>query len=191
MRQPGDRSPAPPELALLQDFANSIDIEAGRETLASARDLTAFAVAHDLGRLAFDEADVPAAIRLREALRDVCEAHTGVDVPAASLGVLDAELARAALRLTVDAGGRARAAPAPGLDGIPALTACIAAGVLAAVAAGTWPRLKACGAHSCRWVYYDRSPGGRSRWCTMSICGSRAKMRAYRSTRASSTTKSG
>ncbi|MEU6854644.1 CGNR zinc finger domain-containing protein, partial [Actinacidiphila alni] len=26
-----------------------------------------------------------------------------------------------------------------------------------------------------------RSPSGRSRWCTMAICGSRAKMRAYRS----------
>ncbi|BBH64898.1 hypothetical protein ACTI_15830 [Actinoplanes sp. OR16] len=172
-------------MALLQDLANTVDIEAGRETLRTAADLAEFCAAHGLGPLTFDAEDVPAAIRLREALRDLCEAHTGADAPAGSLGVLDFELSRAALRLTVDATGQATAVPAHGLDGIPALTAHIAAGVLAAVADGTWPRLKACGAHSCRWVYYDRSPGGRSRWCTMSICGSRAKMRAYRSTRAS------
>ncbi|MFC7546452.1 CGNR zinc finger domain-containing protein [Plantactinospora sp. GCM10030261] len=44
-------------------------------------------------------------------------------------------------------------------------------------------RLKSCAAHPCRWAYYDHSPAGRSRWCTMSICGSRAKMRAFRAAR--------
>ncbi|WP_199853793.1 CGNR zinc finger domain-containing protein [Plantactinospora sp. BB1] len=35
-------------------------------------------------------------------------------------------------------------------------------------------------AHGCRWLHYDRSPAGRSRWCTMGICGSRATMRVHR-----------
>ncbi|WP_369931434.1 CGNR zinc finger domain-containing protein [Plantactinospora sp. BC1] len=35
-------------------------------------------------------------------------------------------------------------------------------------------------AHGCRWLHYDRSPAGRSRWCTMGICGSRATTRAHR-----------
>ncbi|WP_251499189.1 CGNR zinc finger domain-containing protein, partial [Actinacidiphila cocklensis] len=60
------------------------------------------------------------------------------------------------------------------------LTAAVAAAIVRATADGTWPRLKACAADTCRWVYYDRSPAGRSRWCTMAICGSRAKMRTYR-----------
>jgi predicted RNA-binding Zn ribbon-like protein len=60
------------------------------------------------------------------------------------------------------------------------MIATVAAAIAAATVEGTLPRLKACSAHQCRWVYYDRSPAGRSRWCTMSICGSRAKMRAYR-----------
>ncbi|WP_305784376.1 CGNR zinc finger domain-containing protein [Symbioplanes lichenis] len=180
MRQPGDRAPAPAALALVQDLANTIDIEMARDTLRTAADLAAFAAAHDLPRLTFNEADLAPAVDLREALRDVCQSHTGVDVPDATLARLDALLAAAPLRLTLDATGTARPEPAPGLDGTPALTAHVARAILLATADGTWPRLKACSAHPCRWVYYDRSPAGRSRWCTMAICGSRAKMRTYR-----------
>ncbi|AVT34531.1 hypothetical protein C6361_16985 [Plantactinospora sp. BC1] len=45
-----------------------------------------------------------------------------------------------------------------------------------AAIAGRDPRT----AHGCRWLHYDRSPAGRSRWCTMGICGSRATTRAHR-----------
>lgn len=181
MRQPGDRAPAPEALALVQDLANTIDIEMDRDVLRTVDDLARFCAAHSLDGLAFDDPDVVAARRLREALRDVCQAHVGADLSAASQAVLDELLGSAPLRLAIDSVGGARAEPDPGLGGLPALTAHIATGILAAVADGTWPRLKACTAHECRWVYYDRSPAGRSRWCTMSICGSRAKMRAYRS----------
>ncbi|HCA85446.1 MAG TPA: hypothetical protein DEQ61_08115, partial [Streptomyces sp.] len=64
--------------------------------------------------------------------------------------------------------------------GAAAFTARVAAAIAAATADGSWLRLKACEADNCRWAYYDRSPAGRSRWCTMQVCGSRAKMRAYR-----------
>ena len=180
MRQPGDRAPAPAALALVQDFVNTADLEAGRDGLRTIDDLEAFATTHDLTGLSFQVVDVAAAGRLREALRDLCQAHTGVDVPPVAGAVLDDLIGAAPLRLVLDPAGGARAEPAPGLDGLTAVAARMATGILTAVADGTWPRLKACGAHECRWVYYDRSPAGRSRWCTMSICGSRAKMRAYR-----------
>jgi predicted RNA-binding Zn ribbon-like protein len=93
--------------------------------------------------------------------------------------------------LTIDDAGAARAVPAARLDGSAALIATVAAAILDAVAAGTWPRLKSCAAHRCQWVYYDHSPAGRGRWCTMSICGSRAKMRAYRSGRSARPPNSG
>jgi predicted RNA-binding Zn ribbon-like protein len=80
----------------------------------------------------------------------------------------------------VDATGGATLRPVVGLTGTDALTALVAAAVAASVVDGNWPRLKACASDTCRWVYYDRSPAGRSRWCTMAICGSRAKMRTYR-----------
>ncbi|MGZ0237672.1 CGNR zinc finger domain-containing protein, partial [Streptomyces sp. CPS1] len=60
------------------------------------------------------------------------------------------------------------------------LASRIAAAVAGALVAGTWMRLKACEAETCHWAYYDRSPAGRGRWCSMRVCGARAKMRRYR-----------
>lgn len=56
----------------------------------------------------------------------------------------------------------------------------VAGAVAEALVAGTWTRLKACEADTCHWAYYDRSPAGRGRWCSMQVCGARAKMRRYR-----------
>jgi predicted RNA-binding Zn ribbon-like protein len=175
MRQPGDRVPAPGALALVQDLANTADIEAGADTLRDGSALAAFCAAHGLP----DSVDVAAARELRELIREVCQAHVGVRVGAESLDRLRGLLSRGALRLDVSADGDVAVVPGGGDP----LIAAVAAAIAAAAADGTWARLKACSARQCRWVYYDHSPAGRSRWCTMSICGSRAKMRAYRSKR--------
>lgn len=66
----------------------------------------------------------------------------------------------------------------PGVAG--PLLSRVAAAVAGALVEGTWQRLKACEAPACHWAYYDRSPAGRSRWCSMRVCGARAKMRRYR-----------
>jgi predicted RNA-binding Zn ribbon-like protein len=50
-----------------------------------------------------------------------------------------------------------------------------------AATVGTWSRLKVCSADDCQWAFYDRSPTRSGCWCSMQICGSRAKSRAYRS----------
>jgi predicted RNA-binding Zn ribbon-like protein len=57
--------------------------------------------------------------------------------------------------------------------------------VLAAIADGTWKRLKAC--PDCGWVFYDHTRNGSKRWCLMTAggpngrsCGSIAKVRAHR-----------
>ncbi|MBF5030997.1 CGNR zinc finger domain-containing protein [Micromonospora sp. ANENR4] len=179
MRQPGDRAPAPAPLTLIQDLANTWDIEAGRDTLRTAEDLAAFCAARGIAITCADD-DVVTARALREGLRDACQAHTGADLSPPTRQTLARLFDRAPLTVAFDEAGGARPAPAPGLAGADALVAEIGRAVLDAVAAGTWQRLKACAAHGCRWVYYDHSPGGRSRWCTMDICGARAKMRAYR-----------
>lgn len=74
------------------------------------------------------------------------------------------------------ADGSAALAPA---DPRPLLSR-VAAAVAESLIAGTWMRLKACEAADCHWAYYDRSPAGRGRWCSMQVCGARAKMRRYR-----------
>ncbi|MCD0485745.1 CGNR zinc finger domain-containing protein [Streptacidiphilus sp. ASG 303] len=180
MTEPGDRAPAPGPLRDLQALANTVDLESGEDALRTAAGLEAWAREHGLPGLRCGEADRAAVVALREALRAVCEAHAGTDLPDAAAAVLERLLARGPLVLAVDTAGGARLRPADGLAGADAVVAHLAAGVAAAVADGSWPRLKACAMDSCRWVYYDRSPAGRSRWCSMAVCGSRAKMRAYR-----------
>ena len=45
---------------------------------------------------------------------------------------------------------------------------------------GTWNRFRECSDPSCRSVFWDRSKNRSGRWCSMSSCGNRAKVRAYR-----------
>ena len=89
-------------------------------------------------------------------------------------------LGPAALRVVIDLDGGAELQPVRGLSGADEVVARVAAAITDGRADRSWQRLKACSADVCRWVYYDSSPAGLSKWCTMSICGSRAKMRAYR-----------
>lgn len=165
----------------MQDLVNTVDLECDADQLRTPEELTVWAGAQDIEAGVFDAAGLAEVLALREALRDVCSAHAGAaDVAPEALERLNAILARGTLRLVADADGGTSVQPAPGLTGVPALTARVAAAVATATADGTWPRLKACASDTCRWAYYDRSPAGRSRWCTMAICGSRAKMRTYR-----------
>jgi predicted RNA-binding Zn ribbon-like protein len=71
-------------------------------------------------------------------------------------------------------------APGPADAGAAAALTRILLIVAEAGAAGTWSRLKACSASDCQWVFYDRSPTRSGCWCSMRVCGSRAKSRAYR-----------
>jgi predicted RNA-binding Zn ribbon-like protein len=182
VEQPGDRHAAPEPLRLVQDLVNTVDLEAGADQLDGPSALTAWVREQGIetGPDGFDRAGLDEVLVLREALREVCSAHAGADLPPGTLAALDGLLAAAPLRLVIDPLGAAEVVAAPAPGGVAAVTAQVAAVIATAAADGTWPRLKACHADTCRWVYYDRSPAGRSRWCSMAICGSRAKMRAYR-----------
>jgi predicted RNA-binding Zn ribbon-like protein len=182
-----DRAPAPGGLALVQALVNTLDIESGADSLETPEGLARFGLA---------AAEAEGARELRESLRAVCLAHAGHPAhrKVTPLGEL---LARAPLRVTVDEDGGAarlvpateatapaasppsRAFPAPAASSAP-LAFRIAAAIAESLVEDTWPRLKACEAPTCHWAYYDRSPAGRGRWCSMSVCGARAKMRRYR-----------
>jgi predicted RNA-binding Zn ribbon-like protein len=45
---------------------------------------------------------------------------------------------------------------------------------------GTWVFLKECAGEGCSAVFFDRSKNHSGRWCSMSVCGNRAKVRAWR-----------
>jgi predicted RNA-binding Zn ribbon-like protein len=41
-------------------------------------------------------------------------------------------------------------------------------------------RVRICASDDCSARFYDRSPAGRRRWCSMQTCGNAAKVRAHR-----------
>ncbi|CAL9458838.1 CGNR zinc finger domain-containing protein [Streptomyces sp. enrichment culture] len=162
-----ERAAPPGRLTLIQALVNTVDLATGDDALDTPGGRASFGLTED----AVDDARV-----LRESLRATLLAHAGHPAhrPVVPLGDL---LARAPLVVTVDpADGSAALAPA---DEGP-LLGRVAAAVAEALTAGTWQRLKACESPDCHWAYYDRSPGGRGRWCSMQVCGARAKMRRYR-----------
>ncbi|MEU1913995.1 CGNR zinc finger domain-containing protein [Streptomyces massasporeus] len=162
-----ERSPAPGGLTLVEALVNTLDMESGADALDTAEGRERFGVtAEETDRVR----------TLRESLRATLLAHAG-HPPHRDVTPLGALLAEAPLLVTVDAAdGSAALAPADGRS----LHARVAAAVAEALVAGTWTRLKACAAADCHWAYYDRSPAGRGRWCSMQVCGARAKMRRYR-----------
>jgi predicted RNA-binding Zn ribbon-like protein len=180
---------APGDLGTLQAFVNTLDIEQGTDVLASPADLDEWLYRAGLA----DDSSHPSgprelllAIELREALRDLLRSHVTrrPGTPAETAGNAAAtRVARvaAAMRagIDVDPGGRIVVVPA-GAGAMAALTRLLLIGAEAA-ALGTWTRLKVCSADDCQWAFYDRSPTHSGCWCSMQICGSRAKSRAYRS----------
>lgn len=179
---------APGGLGTLQAFVNTLDIEQGTDALASPADLDAWlrraGLADDRGDPS-GQRELSTAIELREALRDVFRSHVSrrsAHAGAPSADAAGARVARvaAAMRagIDVDAGGRIAVIPASA-GAAAALTRLLLIGAEAATA-GTWERLKVCSADDCQWAFYDRSPTRTGCWCSMQICGSRAKSRAYR-----------
>jgi predicted RNA-binding Zn ribbon-like protein len=47
---------------------------------------------------------------------------------------------------------------------------------------GQFERLKQCPGPSgdCGWLFFDRSKNNSRRWCEMSVCGNRVKVRRHR-----------
>ncbi|MEU9334881.1 CGNR zinc finger domain-containing protein [Streptomyces sp. NPDC048290] len=162
-----ERSPAPGGLELIEALVNTADLESGADTLDTVDGRAPFGI---------PESGLETARELRESLRASCLAHAG-HPPHREVTPLGVLLARAPLCVDIDPGdGSARLVPVDG----GALLSRVAAAVAEAVTAGTWQRLKACELPDCHWAYYDRSPAGRGRWCSMQVCGARAKMRRYR-----------
>jgi predicted RNA-binding Zn ribbon-like protein len=164
-----ESAPAPGELALIERFVNTADLDRGTDELATVEGLSAW------GDGAFDEADRRRIVAFREALRALLLANHGGRPDPQAIATLD----RAApLLVAFDDDGTATLAPAGG--GADAVLARLAAIVARSQAEGTWPRMKACPNDYCQWAFYDRSRNRSRTWCTMSVCGNRAKARSYR-----------
>jgi len=187
---PSKKFPVPPEIALLYDFVNSLDlrryIEQGvahvvGDELMTAVQLESWLRARRLldksARLNAD--DHRSALELREALRAFLElAPAERSTNAAAAARLNAAAVNFPLTLEVSKGGNVTMRPlqlssASGLG-------TILAELQRMAATERLDRLKMCASEECHWVFFDRSKPANRRWCNSALCGNRQKTRAYR-----------
>jgi predicted RNA-binding Zn ribbon-like protein len=174
---------APERLEPIRRFVNTLDMEAGTDALQDAAGLRGWLKTAGLrpDRPVSDD-DLRRARELREALRTAASAnHDKAALPPATVAVLDVVAKRAdiSLSFTSDRDWHLTA-HADGVDG--ALGELVLR-VIESMTAGTWPRLKVCASGACRWAFYDTSRAGTGKWCSMKLCGNRAKQEAWRDRR--------
>ena len=172
-----ERSPAAPELLLVQHFINTLDVETVADAVGSPEQLAAWFQEHGSGPLRVDAAGHARALALREALRGLALANNGGAQYPLDLGTLNRVATEARLRPRFGRGGPRLE---PEADGIDAALGRLLATVYQAMGDGTWRRLKACATHDCRFAFYDESKNGTRTWCSMRVCGNRAKVRRFR-----------
>ncbi len=174
-------SPAPGDLAVLQRFLNLHDHDAEGLTLDPPLEMVrAFLVERDLltPKERFTEADRETCLELRRALRALILTTEGEPLSPVDAQVID--------RLGVEAGlhphFHAEHEPTlePRGEGVPAAFGRVVAIAFVAAFDGTFEHLKTCASEDCRAVFYDRSKNHSGRWCSMEVCGNRAKVRAWR-----------
>lgn len=179
--QPGGRQPAPGRLGLVQAFANThYDFEggSGADLLADPDVFREWACRRGLlaAETRVTEGDVSRARAVRGGLRALLNANNGGVCEETELQALNRTAQRARLSAHFAPDGIDLRMAVRGVDG--ALAAVLAV-VAEATLDGRWPRLKACREDDCRWAFYDHSRNAAGSWCSMRVCGGRAKQRAY------------
>jgi predicted RNA-binding Zn ribbon-like protein len=171
-----------PDLGLVLDFLNTLDVDEDTDELADLESARAWFANQPLALLPAGSGvgprDLERMRELRAALRELATGHhDGEPDPAAALR-FDEVAQRLPLRATIDEGGQPRLEA--GGEGADRALARVVIAVLRATAHGQWHRVKVCPADDCAWAFVDRSKNRSRRWCSMGVCGNREKTRAYR-----------
>jgi predicted RNA-binding Zn ribbon-like protein len=173
----------PSTLAPVLAFINTIDVEEDTDELAGR----ASVLAHWLTKRRLVPAavtarpgDVLLALDLRAGLRALALVNNGgrSDSAAIARGALafnQLPLIATIAPLQPTAGGLTPYESRP----VRAALAVIVAGYTVGVATGEWKRIRVCPDESCAWAFWDATPKAARRWCTMRVCGNRAKVRAF------------
>jgi predicted RNA-binding Zn ribbon-like protein len=174
--EPGGREPAPEPLQLVQRFVNSYDHLTDRGVIETPEALDRWIGARGLTRGA---RSTPEELRyvhdVRESIRSILKANNGAPLDTTIVDRLNKKSPRARLAFRLQEG---RPFVVSGTVGAQGVVGSVLAAAAEGAHRGIWDRLKAC--RECGWVFYDRSKNRSGSWCTMAICGSRSKMRAYR-----------
>lgn len=173
-------TPAPGQLEVVREFVNTLDIEDGTDDLETPQGLASWLAERGLlqSGAKLGERELRRAIELRDTLRQLLLANNGAPLGPEEIETLNEAVSDATLSVHFDGEGR------PALrvkgSGPGAVLAPLVAIIYEAMVSGSWARLKACPADDCHWAFYDHSKNRSGTWCDMSVCGNRAKARAYR-----------
>jgi predicted RNA-binding Zn ribbon-like protein len=179
------------ELDLLREFANTRDVERDDDEVNSPQLLAAWL--RERGLIFPDDPVSPdahaRALAVRDGIRALAGGNNEEPIDGAAVRAMNVAAASVPVAMRVqatDAGGAWQLVPtAPGIDGF---VGRVLGALAAAMADGSWSRVKACRNEECRWVFHDHSRNRSGTWCTMAVCGSRMKARAYRARRRESAT---
>jgi hypothetical protein len=148
---------------LIVDFINTLDVEAGSDVLDTVDGWASWLAAQGLGGCFANESphSLRQALQLRGDLRTLAGGERGT------------QMRQVGIQVALTADGKVE------------LGAHSAVGFLAAAAAKVaveqrLDRVKICPADTCRWAFYDTSRNRSRQWCSMEVCGNRAKARAHR-----------
>lgn len=171
---------APGGLELVRSFVNTLDVETGDDELADEAALHRWLVERRLLERGapVSPAALQRAVAVREGLRSLLRSNNGSTLDPDAIATLEAAVAWA--RLTVVFDDRGRISVEPDRPGVGGAVGRLLAIVSRAMSDGSWERLKACRAPDCSWAFYDQTRNRSGRWCSMAVCGNRAKVRAYR-----------
>ncbi|SFN28949.1 CGNR zinc finger domain-containing protein [Actinomadura madurae] len=173
----------PPSMRLTIDFLNTVDVEEGTDILGDGpAALADWLVEKELcrSRPTLTAADVTAATDLRRGLRALALANTGEPVATDDVHAAQKVLATLPfeMRLPVDTATGPVFTTASD-DVLSDALGQIATAYHAAAIRGDWSRVRRCPASDCAWVFWDSSKNASRRWCSMRVCGNRAKTRAF------------
>ncbi len=173
----------------MQSFVNSVNVEFGPDEFATTAGMRRWLERNELvrGPVEPDELDRRDAIALREALRALLRENNGGPADPRARRTVQ-HIARNCPMVVHFAEEKGEPALGPAQPDVRGALGTVLAELMGAVHDGSWQRLKACQEHRCEWVFYDRSRNRASRWCSMSVCGARAKMRVYREGKRAGTT---
>jgi predicted RNA-binding Zn ribbon-like protein len=173
--------PAAPEpLDVIRRFVNTYDLEDHTDRVGTPEELAEWLTEEGL----LDEGEkvtpreVGHAAEVRGAIRELLLAHIGRPLDPQAPRTLDAAARRSGLGVRFHADGAA--AVEPDTKGVDRAIGRLLAIIAAAMADGTWERLKACAADDCHWAFYDHTRNRSGRWCSMAVCGNRAKVERFR-----------
>lgn len=143
------------------DFLNTVDVEEQTDAMADLDEWRGWVTSE----LAIDGSHETT--RTRDAAR-----HLRTHLRAAASGTTPDAPQTVPVSVELDAGGvRLAAETAIGR---------IAAAVARLAIENRWERVKICPADDCLAAFYDESRNHSRQWCSMRVCGNRAKARAHR-----------